>query len=457
MNAFVSRISGARLIQITIDMWNSLFLIVIFFMVLGCFWKEKEQRSISDPIPLTKELLILCVAVFFYNILDAISLLCNGAVTGIGRIWKYIGEYGYFTTGIFLILFLMDTIRKSVSHGANARRTGIAVTVIQALQYCNLILLASNPFLRKLFIIDSSNCYSRVVPGYYIWSGINILSLLAAAVICALQFREMDKFRKQITVVSVGITLAGAVCNLFFYTISLHCICVSVITICLFMIYFRNRTEIMTENIYRIEKLRTSLILSQISPHFIHNSITAIIYYADKDTAKTKSALISFSKYLRKNLDFVNHNSLTSIEEEIEHAKIYLSLEELRFGEDLKVIFDLHTNTFKLPVLTIQPLVENAVKHGIKTSDTGCGTITIHSEADAEHYIITITDDGSGFDTDLLKHMDAAHTGIRSVKSRLSLFCRGTLSVESTPGKGTVCRITIPRSEEQHENTDNGR
>ena len=216
-----------------------------------------------------------------------------------------------------------------------------------------------------------------------------------------------------------------------------------------------NRTEIIADNTYRIEKLRTGLVLSQISPHFIHNSITAIIYYADKDTEKTRSALISFSKYLRKNLDFVNINNMTTIEEEIEHAKIYLSLEELRFGDDLKVDFDLNTESFRLPVLTVQPLVENAVKHGIKNSDKGCGTINVRTEENGGDYIITITDNGAGFDTDSLGSIDSTHTGIRSVRSRLKLFCNGSLTVESSPGKGTVCRITIPRSEDQNENTDN--
>jgi len=454
MNEFVNRIGGERLIQITIDMWNSLFLLVIFIMVLNCFWKEREQRFLRDPIPLTTELMILCIAVFFYNMFDAVSLAFNGDSSGLGRIWKYIGEYGYFTNGIILLLFFLEVIRRIVAGSQKNKAAGAAITVIQSLQSVNLILLASNPFFKKLFVIDSGSVYARVLPGYYIWSGINIFSVAAAGLFCVMSFRKMDKFQKHITAVSVGITLAGVVCNLFIYTVSLHSISVSLITICLFMVYFRNRTEIMTEDIHRIEQLRTGLILSQVSPHFIHNSITAIIYYADKDTEKTRSALINFSKYLRNNLDYANNNSLTSIEEEIEHAKIYLSLEELRFGEDLKGIFDLHTESFKLPVLTIQPLVENAVKHGIKGSDNGCGTVTIRTEETENSYMITVADDGTGFDTGTLDCIDSKHTGIRSVRSRLRLFSGGTLTVESAPGKGTVCRITIPRQEDQNENTN---
>lgn len=210
------------------------------------------------------------------------------------------------------------------------------------------------------------------------------------------------------------------------------------------------------KNTLQIEKLRTDLILSQISPHFIQNSITAIIYYSDKDNEKTRSALLNFSKYLRKNIDYANLNGLVTIEEEIEHAKIYLSLEELRFGDDLQVVFDINAGSFRLPALSVQPMVENAVKHGIKNSESGCGTVTVRTEETEDNYIIKIEDDGAGFDTDILKSIDTSHTGIRSVRSRLMLFCGGTLEFDSKNGHGTVCTISIPKSEDRNENTDNG-
>ena len=210
------------------------------------------------------------------------------------------------------------------------------------------------------------------------------------------------------------------------------------------------------ENAVKIEKIKTELMLSQISPHFIQNSITAIIYYADKDTEKTRSALINFSKYLRKNIDYKNLTELVPIEDEIEHAKVYLSLEELRFGDDLKVVFDLNTKSFSLPSLTVQPIVENAVKHGIKNSESGCGTVIIKTAETDDNYIIKVTDDGAGLDIDTLKSLDTTHTGIRNVKTRLMLFCGGDFSLESKNGQGTVCTITIPKSEDRNENINNG-
>lgn len=451
----VNRIGGVRLIQVTIDLWNSIFLIIIFLLVLNSYKKEKSQRSISRPIPLTTELLTLCASVLTYEIFDAISLIFNGNEGTVERIWKTIGEYGYFFTGIFLMYFLLSVLKKCIAAMKEKKKLYNFATALQSLQIINLSLLITNPVSKKLFTIDSNNFYSRGEL-YRLWSVVNILSLAMSMIICTVLFKKMTLFQKRIVCVAVIISFAASIINLFFFTISIHCICASLITLFMFISYSKNRTNIIMENAVKIEKIKTELMLSQISPHFIQNSITAIIYYADKDTEKTRSALINFSKYLRKNIDYKNLTELVPIEDEIEHAKVYLSLEELRFGDDLKVVFDLNTKSFSLPSLTVQPIVENAVKHGIKNSESGCGTVIIKTAETDDNYIIKVTDDGAGLDIDTLKSLDTTHTGIRNVKTRLMLFCGGDFSLESKNGQGTVCTITIPKSEDRNENINNG-
>ena len=139
-----------------------------------------------------------------------------------------------------------------------------------------------------------------------------------------------------------------------------------------------------------LERSRRLIALSQIQPHFMYNSLTSIIYLCDKDSEKTKSALIDFSKYLRKNVDALSRQGLVTIKEELEHTKVYLSLEKLRFDEDLNVEFDIKDDMFMLPVLTLQPMVENAVKHGINGSESGCGTVWISTEETEDSHKITL-------------------------------------------------------------------
>ena len=204
-----------------------------------------------------------------------------------------------------------------------------------------------------------------------------------------------------------------------------------------------------------LERSRRLLTLSQIQPHFMYNSLTSIIYLCDKDTAQAKSALIDFSKYLRKNVDAMSRKGLVSIKEELEHTKVYLSLEKLRFAEDLNVEFDIRDDMFMLPVLSVQPMVENAVKHGINGSDSGCGTVRIVTEEMEKYHKITISDNGAGFDTDTLSELDKSHVGIANVRKRLEDECGGELIINSFPEKGTRCVILIPKENTNNEDSGN--
>lgn len=194
-----------------------------------------------------------------------------------------------------------------------------------------------------------------------------------------------------------------------------------------------------------LERSRRLLTLSQIQPHFMYNSLTSIIYLCDKDTSRAKSALIDFSKYLRKNVDAISRQGLVSIKEELEHTKVYLSLEKLRFDEDLDIEFDIKDEMFMLPVLTIQPMVENAVKHGINDSENGCGKVVISTEEMENYHKVSIRDDGAGFDVESLAKLDESHVGIANVRKRLEDECGGELIINSAPDKGTECIILIPK------------
>lgn len=198
-------------------------------------------------------------------------------------------------------------------------------------------------------------------------------------------------------------------------------------------------------NELELERSKRQLTISQIQPHFMYNSLTSIIYLCDKDTQKTKGALIDFSKFLRKNLEAMGQKRLVTIKEELEHTKVYLSLEKLRFEDELDVEFDIKDTDFTLPVLTIQPIVENAVKHGINRSESGCGTVWISTEEIEDSHKVVIKDNGAGFEIESLKDLDESHIGISNVRKRLADECGGELIIKSAPDEGTECTIIIPK------------
>ena len=193
-----------------------------------------------------------------------------------------------------------------------------------------------------------------------------------------------------------------------------------------------------------IEKSHTAVLRSQIQPHFLFNSLTAIAQLCDKDPALAKQATITFSEYYRGNLRAIDRAEPIPFAQELEHLNMYLFIEKLRFGSSLNVVFDVQTTDFRIPALTIQPLVENAVKHGVGAKEEG-GTVTLTVRELADSFTITVADDGAGFDPTTIDNRERQHIGLENVRNRLLLMCDATLHIKSSPGTGTAVTIALPK------------
>lgn len=190
-------------------------------------------------------------------------------------------------------------------------------------------------------------------------------------------------------------------------------------------------------------KSQVLIMISQIQPHFLYNSLTSIAMLCEKDPKRAKTATIEFADYLRGNMNSLKDNHPVPFETELKHLKTYLSLEKMRFGDDLNVEYDIQTSDFTIPSLTVQPLVENAVKHGVGMKEDG-GTVTISTREYDDRYEVVVSDDGVGFDTTKPNpDTSRSHVGIENIKERISSMCHGEVTIESEVGKGTVSTIKI--------------
>ena len=215
----------------------------------------------------------------------------------------------------------------------------------------------------------------------------------------------------------------------------------------LYLIYFNLHIEQGRKMLEQKEELtaaRINLMVSQIQPHFIYNSLSAIIELIDIDTEQAKDSIVSFSDYLRVNLNALKDAKLVPFDKELEHCKTYLGFELLRF-DNIKVEYDIETTAFMLPALTVQPLLENAVKHGVSKTGHG-GTVRLSVKDEGENILITVSDDGVGFDTEV--QLEGVHIGLENVSKRLSDLCGGQLKVQSMIGKGTEAIVLIPKKQE---------
>jgi len=194
----------------------------------------------------------------------------------------------------------------------------------------------------------------------------------------------------------------------------------------------------------QLMQAQISVLLSQIRPHFMYNSLNTIRRLCDLDPKRARSAIDEFSIFLRANMDSLSSNSPISFERELRHTQSYLRLEQERFGEELKIVYDIQARDFRLPSLSLQPIVENAVKHGLRRKE-GCGTVEIHTAETDEHFVVTICDDGVGFDPDQPADNSRTHIGVKNVEKRLKLLCNGELMLSSKPGCGSTVIMQIPK------------
>ena len=196
---------------------------------------------------------------------------------------------------------------------------------------------------------------------------------------------------------------------------------------------------------------------SQISPHFLYNTLNSIIGISYSDVEKSRQALNNLSVYLRGKLDIHRKKGFVTLESELEIVRAYLEIEELRYGDKLEVVYDIEEGLkAKIPPLTLQPIVENAVHHGIASKVSGKIKVATKKEKDGFINII-IEDNGIGMTVkqqeELMKG-NGKGIGFKNVVERIRLLKGADLILESELNNGTKINIIIPgvRNNEGDEN-----
>ncbi|MFJ3958648.1 sensor histidine kinase [Arthrobacter sp. NPDC090010] len=214
-----------------------------------------------------------------------------------------------------------------------------------------------------------------------------------------------------------------------------------------------------------LERSRTMLVeaelkalRAQISPHFIYNSLNAIASFINTDPARARELVLEFADFTR--YSFRRHGDFTTLAEELRSIDRYLLLERARFGERLQLSLTIAPEVLStiVPFLSLQPLVENAVRHGLE-SRAGTGTITIKAYEEGGYAVVSVEDDGVGIDPQrlgaLLAGQDGGgnHVGLRNVDLRLRQVYGEDhgLVVETAPDEGTLVTLRVPKSQPRHD------
>lgn len=202
------------------------------------------------------------------------------------------------------------------------------------------------------------------------------------------------------------------------------------------------------EEIERIKERERQRLLRQLDPHFIFNTLGAIRIATRTNADLAYNMIYDFSKYLRIVLHTLVHRENILFKEEMAAVMAYVNLEKIRFGDNIVIHLDIQAKDFMLPPLSVQPLVDNAIRHGLQKGARK-GAVTLRSCQTASEYIVQVEDDGTGFETAQYRSLPAddgpGAGGLQRVRYLMENMADGSMDIRSFPGTGTIVTLHIPK------------
>lgn len=201
----------------------------------------------------------------------------------------------------------------------------------------------------------------------------------------------------------------------------------------------------------QLNEARIKNSISQLQPHFLYNALTAIRELIIEAPEYAYDLIYDFTWYLRACVRSISHQDLIPFEDELKNIQGYTNIEQMRFGDGLKITYDIQEKDFKIIPLGVQPLVENSIRHGIVKRRGKKGNVLVKSIREDGWIVISVEDDGLGFDVDKIRQQvingERDSTGVQNLIFRYEHQMHAVVDITSEPGKGTKVIIRIPMEE----------
>ncbi|MBQ4448034.1 MAG: histidine kinase [Clostridia bacterium] len=396
-----------------------------FIVAIDTYIGRKQRRKMLVIV-------VLCLSLIAQNMWENALFVSRSNLA----LKNILSAYGYSVRPVILILFLCI-----ISPEGKKRHWW-------ALAGVNAALYFTSPFTGLCFKIQETNFVALRGPlGFtcFLISGLLLIELLIRTI---LRYRETRRI-EQLIPVSVALTIAVSVAldvsmameqPVAFLTIA--------IVVGSVFYYIWLHFQFVREHEKDLQAAqRIQIMMTQIQPHFLFNSLNTIRALYAKDPPLADKTLENFGTYLRQNLESLSQTELVPIAKELEHTRLYAEIEVLRFP-NVRVEYQIEDDSFKVPALSVQPLVENAIRHGVRSRKDGL--VTVSTMREPGFHRITVRDNGVGFDPEETEAKDETHShvGIRNLKDRIEKMCGGTVTIKSEPGKGTCVTLLIPDENE---------
>jgi len=407
---------------------DSLALVITFILLISCV-KEFFHKNVR-----VRHFLFLLIAVIVALIADTVSWVGEGNLSLSNM--TVVANTVAACAGQIAILCFMGYLKENLYE--SSRSAAFILKFFQVLCILAILFSLGNAFFGYAFSINENGHWHQTenVAMGIVYLIFPILSFFAIVLMAAFA-RRSTKISRVAFVFYTLFPLAGIVLDYTVHGFSLTYVGLAVSSLIIYTSIYLKKQKL-------IEAQRNALMMSQINPHFIYNTLSTIASMCDISPSQAKYLTIDFSRYLRKNLSTMSSEELIPFEQELEHVECYLKIEKARFRERLNIIYSIGCRDFQIPPLSVQPIVENAVKHGITKKAEG-GTLKITTYDTDTHYVIEIKDDGVGFDMETAE----MHVGLENVKSRIMAMCRGEVTVKSTVGIGTRVTMELPKNKKR--------
>ncbi len=367
------------------------------------------------------------------DILSQISLLF------LGTEYALLSRITVFCESFFSSLLMpMMTLYLLRCSGERRKRTPLFASMVTLwLVYAALLIFTQ--FTTDIYSISPENVYQRG-PLYFVllvppaaMMGLNCVSLL---------FRRKKLSTKQRAAFAVYLLLplCCMLFQMFSYGLLMIVIGTSVSVMILFVFILMDQVDHSIRQQQENAAQQASITVLQMRPHFIYNTLMSIYYLCKQDTEKAQQVILDFSSYLRQNFTAIAKEDTIPFTEELEHTRAYLAVEQARFQDRLLVKFETPFTTFRIPPLTLQPIVENAVKHGLDPELEPL-FISVYSRQRDGYAEIIVEDSGPGYKP---SDDDEPHIALANISKRLKMMCGGELTISNADCGGTIVAIRIP-------------
>ena len=373
---------------------------------------------------------VLCMLAFFVDLL----IYTDPSMALEERITAY---FEYLLLSIPMPMFTAYLLRTC---GEDWRKSSLFLSVI-VLWGIFFLLLAIAQFTTFLYYVTPDNRYIRSSWHWLLVAPIFAVMFLNLAAVIHRRDKLPQKYFVAFLIHLLPLLVALLINAMGIETLVIVVLGVFISTLSMFAIILYDQIESYVGQQREIAHQRASIMVLQMRPHFIYNAMMSIYYLCAKDPKKAQQVTMDFTTYLRKNFTAIASEDTVPFSDELEHTRAYLAVEQVQFEDSLCVEYDTPHKEFRLPPLTLQPIVENAVKHGMDPEYAPL-CISIQTCKTDSGSVIIVEDNGPGFapaDDDYEPHI-----ALVNIKHRLEMMCGGKMTIRPREGGGTVVSVIIP-------------